>query len=119
VKAVWYMVLGSVASWLIVGLGAARHAAVEILLGMLAPLAITATTLVLVERAIERDPRNVTQMMIKAFLSKMVLVGAYVAAVLGVLSVQPTAFIISFTAYFLVLYFFEFLCLRRVMGVSG
>ena len=111
------MTAGCVVSWLIVGIGFARDVAVEILFGMGAPLAITVATLVLVERTYRRDPRNVTSIMVRAFVAKMVLVGAYVAIVLGAMSVQATPFIISFTAYFIVLYLVEFLCLRRMMGV--
>ena len=116
-KAVWYVIAGCVISWLIVGIGFARDVAVEILLGMGAPLAIAVATLVLVERAYRYDPRSVTPLMVQAFVAKMVLVGVYVAVVLGAMSVQATPFIISFTAYFIVLYFVEFLYLRRMMGV--
>ena len=110
------MTAGCVVSWLIVGIGFARDVAVEILLGMGAPLAIAVATLVLVERTYRRDPRNVTSMMVRAFVAKMVLVGAYVTVVLGAMSVQATPFIISFTTYFIMLYLIEFLCLRRMMG---
>ena len=116
-KAVWYVTAGCVVSWLIVAIGFARDVAVEILLGMGAPLAIAVATLVLVERTYRRDPRNVTSMMVRAFIAKMVLIGAYVAIVLGAMSVQAAPFIISFTAYFIALYVIEFLCLRRMMGV--
>ena len=117
-KAVWYITAGCVASWLVVGIGLARDAAVEILLGMGAPLAITVATLVLIERTYKRDPRDVTSMLIRAFIVKMVLIGAYVATVLGVLSVQANPFIISFTSYFIGLHFVEFLCLRRISCVA-
>ena len=116
-KAVWYVIAGCVVSWLVVGLGFARHVAVEILLGMGAPLAIAVATLVLVERAYRHDPRSVTPLMVQAFVAKMVLVGVYVAVVLGAMSVQATPFIISFTAYFIALYCVEFLYLRRMMGI--
>ena len=113
-KTVWYITIGCVVSWLLVSIGFLRESTVEILLGMIAPLAITIATLILVERANKRDPREVTPMMIKAFIAKIVLVGAYVAIVLGILSVQAKPFIASFTTYFLGLYFVEFLCLRRI-----
>ena len=86
---------------------------------MAAPLVIGITTILLVERASRRGPAELTQLMIRAFVAKMVLVGAYVIVVMGVLSVQAAPFIISFTAYFIVVYVCEFLCLRRVLNPAA
>ena len=86
---------------------------------MLAPLAITAATLVLMRRTYKHDPRDVTPMMTRAFAVKMVVIGAYVAMVLGVLNVRTAPFIVSFTAYFIGLHFIEFLYLRHIMAVEG
>ena len=113
------MLAGCVVSWVIIGIGFAQDALVEILLGMIAPLAITTATFVLVERAYKRDPQDVTAIMLRMFVAKMLVIGAYVTMVLGVLAVQTTPFIVSFSAYFLGLYFVEFLCLRHLMGVSA
>ncbi len=118
-KSVWFMIAGCVVSWLVVSVTLARDVAGEVLLGMAAPLVIAVATIVLVERTHRRDPVQVTQLMIKAFAAKMVLVGAYVIIVVGVLSVQATPFIVSFTAYFIVLYVFELLCLRRVLSPAA
>ena len=115
---VWYMTAGCVGSAAAVSMTFARGLAMEVLLGMAAPLVIAMTTIVLVERAYGRDPRQVTPLLVKAFVAKMVLVGAYVIVVVGVLSVEVVPFIMSFTAYFIALYLFEFVCLRRTFGLA-
>ena len=116
---VWYMAAGCVGSAIAVSVTFAREMAVEVLLGMAAPLAIAMTTLVLVERTYRHDPRQVTSILVKAFVAKMVLIAGYVIVVVGVLSVQVVPFIMSFTAYFIALYLFEFACLRRTFGLAA
>ena len=113
------MTVASVAAWGVAS-ALAPPTAVATLLGMAAPLAVTTSTLVLIERAHRRDPRSVTPLMIKAFGAKLVLFGGYVGVMLGVLSVPPIPFVVSFTAYFIGLYMIEALCLRRLyVGDAG
>ena len=107
------MTVGSVATW-VVASALSPPTAVATLLGMAAPLAVTTSTLVLVERAHRRDPESVTPLMIKAFGAKLVFFGGYVGVMLGVLSVPAIPFVVSFTAYFVGLYLVEALCLRRL-----
>ncbi len=54
--------------------------------------------------------------MVAAFGGKLVFFGAYVTVMLGVLSLRPLPFVISFTAYFIALHLFEALCLQRLFG---
>jgi hypothetical protein len=113
------MTVGSVAAWLVAS-ALAPPTAVATLLGMAAPLAVTTSTLWLIERAYRRDPRSVTPLMIKAFGAKLVFFGGYVGVMLGVLSVPATPFVVSFTAYLIGLYLIEALCLSRLfIGDAG
>ena len=116
---IWYVAAGCVVSAVAVSVTFARGFAVEVLLGMAAPLAIAATTVVLVEHTYRRDPRQVTPVLAKVFVAKMMLVGVYVAVVLRGLSVAVVPFIVSFTAYFIGLYVFEFACLRRTFCLEA
>jgi hypothetical protein len=54
--------------------------------------------------------------MVAAFGGKLVFFGAYVTVMLGVLSLRPLPFVISFTAYFIALHLFEAFCLQRLFG---
>jgi len=89
---------------------------VEVLLGMIAPLAVASASLVLAERAYRRHRGQLTQVMLKAFIGKMVFFGAYVAAVPTVLSLQIVPFIVSFTTYFIALHLAEAVYLRRLFA---
>ena len=118
-KAAAWMVAGCVGTWLVAAVVLERAAAVDALLGMLGPLVVVAGTWLLVERAHERDPQQVTAVMMRAFAGKMLFFGAYVAVVLGALGRQPVPFVVSFTAYFIALYAYEALLLRRLMTRTG
>jgi hypothetical protein len=98
---------------------AGRTTAAEVLLGMLAPLAATAVSWVLVERTFKRDPQQLTALMIGAFGAKMLFFGAYVGAMFTVVGVRPVPFIVSFTGYFIALYLTEALLMRRLFGGHG
>ncbi len=110
---VWLMTVGSVVAWLVASLSASE-ASVALLLGMLAPLAVVTTSLLLIDRGYRREPSRLTSLMIKAFMGKIVFVGTYVTLMMGVLAVPVVPFITSFTASFIVLYLVEALYLRRL-----
>jgi hypothetical protein len=88
----------------------------EILLGMLGPLAVASGTWVAIERTHQRHPERVTSLLITAFGGKMVFFGAYVVAMLRVRSIRPVPFVVSFTSYFIALHLVEALSLRRLLG---
>ena len=92
------------------------QARVEVLLGMIAPLAVAVTTMVAVRRTFTRDPEQLTPLMVKAFGMKMLLFGAYVAVVLGLSRLDPVPFVASFTAYFIALHLTEAMWLRTLFG---
>ena len=113
-KPVWLMaacgVLTSLAVVALPGVDSDR----EVLLGMIAPLAATIGTWVLVERTYRWHPERLTPLMVLAFGGKMVFFGAYVVVMLTVLTLRPMPFVISFTSYFIALYAIEALYLRRL-----
>src|SRR5688500_2768042 len=102
----WMMGL-SVCSWLVAAALLAPQARVEVLYGMLGPLAMTAGSWVLMERTYRRDPQRLTTVMVAAFAGELVFFGAYVAVIVGVLSLRPRTFVVSFASYFILLYLIE------------
>ena len=52
--------------------------------------------------------------MIGAFAGKVAFFGGYVGLAIGVFGVQPMPFVLSFTAYFIVLNLIEALWLKRL-----
>jgi len=115
-KSAWWMVGGSVVSWLAVAAVPGVESDVEILLGMLAPLTGAVATWVLVVRTYPASPERLTPRMVMAFGGKAVFFGAYVTVMLAVLSLRPLPFVVSFTTYFIGLHFFEAVCLQRLFA---
>ena len=113
---VWWMVGLSGLSWLVAAALLDAHARIEVLYGMLGPLAMVSGSWVLMERAYRRNPQRLTAVMVAAFAGKLVFFGAYVAVMLRVLSVRPRTFVASFTGYFIALYLIEALYLRRLIA---
>jgi hypothetical protein len=115
-KAVRWMALGSVGSaGLAIGAGG-RLMAMEVALGMLAPLTATAVSWVLIERTYRQDPARLTGLMMTGFAAKMVFFGVYVAVMLKVVGLRPVPFVVSFTSYFIALYLVEALLMRRLFA---
>ena len=112
------MVMGSIGSALAAVGVFGLDRALEILTGMFGPLVAATASLALTEQTFRRDPERVTALMLKAFAGKVVFFGLYVTGALKVLAVRPTPFVVSFTSYFVGLYFVEALCLRRMFAGS-
>ena len=113
---VWWMVGLSGLSWLLAAALLDTQARIEVLYGMLGPLAMVTGSWILMERAYSRNPERLTAVMIGAFAGKLVFFGAYVAVMLRVLSLRPRTFVASFTGYFIALYLIEALYLRRLFA---
>ncbi len=113
---VWWMVGLSGLSWLVAAALLDTQARIEVLYGMLGPLAMVSGSWVLMERAYRRSPQRLTAVMVAAFAGKLVFFGAYVAVMLRVLSLRPRTFVASFTGYFIALYLIEALYLRRLFA---
>ena len=113
---VWWMVGVSGVSWLMAAALLDAQARIEVLYGMLGPLAMVIGSWVLMERAYRRSSQRLTAVMVAAFAGKLVFFGAYVAVMLRVLSLRPRPFVSSFTGYFITLYLIEALYLRRMFA---
>jgi hypothetical protein len=118
-KPLWWMVGGSVASWLLIAVTPGLDSDREVLLGMLAPLAGAVATWVIVARTYPSRPHRLTALMVAGFAAKLVFFGVYVTVMLTVLSLRPLPFVISFTTYFIGLHFFEALCLQRFFAAGS
>jgi hypothetical protein len=115
-KAAGWMIAGGLGSALLVAFGSGWAAGVEVLLGMLAPLAAVSVSWVLTERAYRRDPAGLMPLMMSAFAAKVVFFGGYVALMLKVVGLRPVPFVVSFTSYFIALYLIEALLMRRLFA---
>ena len=86
---VGWMVGLSGLSWLVMAALLDTRASIEVLCGMLGPLAMVVGSWVLMERAYRRNPDRLTAVMVAAFAGKLVFFGAYVAVMLRLLSLRP------------------------------
>src|SRR5579884_3881760 len=109
----WMAALSGI-SWIPAALLTGTQTSIAILFGMFGPLAAVSATWVLTERIYRQRPEALTAVMITAFAGKLVFFLVYVTVMLRVLSLRPVPFVLSFTAYFIVLYFVTALQMRRL-----
>jgi hypothetical protein len=112
----YWMAGASAASCLAIAFFLQRQTGIEVMFGMLGPLAAAIISMMLAQRTCRRRPEAMTQLMIAAFAAKLVFFGAYVIVMLKVLMLTPMPFVISFTSYFIFLYLIEALYLKRLFG---
>jgi len=110
------MVAICAAAWLVAVAALGTQTGVEVLGGMLGPLAVACGTWVATERTYRRHPERLTSLLVVAFAGKMVFFGAYVAVMLKVLALRPVPFVVSFTGAFIVLHLMEALGLRNLFA---
>ena len=110
------MVAASLLSWAGAAALVDRQTSIEILFGMLGPLAAASGTWFLVAWVYRRRPEDLTPLMAAAFVLKIVFFGAYVAVMIRLLQFRPIPFVVSFTSYFIALYLTEALYLRRLFS---
>ena len=115
-KPVATMGAASLISWAGTAAIVDRQTSVEVLFGMLGPLAAVIGTWFFAEWIYRTRPEALTSLMMSAFFLKMVLFGTYVVVMLRVLQVHPVPFVASFTGYFIGLYLMEALYLRRLFS---
>ena len=115
-RPLWWMLAAGFVSWLLVASVAGAQGHPEVLWGMLGPLAAASATWIVAERTFSARPERLTSVMVAGLAAKMVFFGAYVAAMLRVLNLRPTPFVVSFTSYFIALYLMEALFLRRLFA---
>ena len=111
---VGWMTGAAAASWLTATALVGGRIGIDVLFGMLGPLAAVIGSWVLMERTQRTRPDRLTAVMIAAFAGKMVFFGAYVVVMLGVLARRPIPFVASFTAFFIGLYAMEARYLGRL-----
>ena len=92
----------------------APGAALEVVLGVAAPLAVGIGSLVLMDRTYKRSPERLTRLLVRAFLAKLVIFGLYMALTVSLLSLDPVWFAGSFTVSFVALHLAEALHLQRL-----
>ena len=94
----------------------APDAALEIWLGLAAPLAAAVCTHWAVTRTHRRDPGRLTGVLVGLFAGKFVLFGAYIVLAVTSLSLDVVPFLLSFVTYFAVLHVVEAARLRRLVS---
>ena len=110
------MVGASIGSCLLAGLLVDPAVRIELLCGMVGPLASATTSWMVTERTFRARPAALTAVMISAFAAKLVFFGVYVAVLIRVAGLRPAPFAASFAAYFIGLLFAEALLLRRLFA---
>ena len=115
-KPIAYMATASLLTWAVAAVIVDRRTSLEILFGMLGPLAATSGTWFLVAWFYRERPGELTGLMIAAFFLKMVFFGGYVVIMLRIAQFRPVQFVVSFTGYFIGLYLMEALFLKRLFS---
>ena len=90
--------------------------ALEIMLGLPAPIVVALGSWRLMERAYRRGPEQLTRLMVRAFLGKIVMFGIYVTLAVSTLSLDAVWFVGSFTISFVVLHLAEAAQLQRLFS---
>src|SRR4026209_1922066 len=102
-EAAW-MVGVAIGSWLAVSATGGDQVNPESFFGMVGPLVAVCVSWLAVQRVHRLTPERVMAAMIIGFAAKFVFFGAYVAVMLGVLSLRPVPFRTAFVSYFIALY---------------
>ena len=116
-NSVAWMTTGAIGSCLIAAM-LEPSLAPDLLLGMLAPWVATSVTWLAVERQLARNPAGVHALLLRAFGLKLVFFAAYVVIVMQGVGVRSTAFIASFTVYFISLYCAQAFGFARVFAAQ-
>jgi hypothetical protein len=110
------MIGGSAVSCLAAMAATGPGATPELVLGMAGPLLSAVVTWQVMARTHVSAPERLSSVMIAAFGVKMLLIGAYVVVMLGVLALSPKPFVASFTGYYVALHFVEAFFLKRLLA---
>ncbi len=93
----------------------ASDAAVEIMLGLAAPLVVALGSWRLMESAYRRSPERLSRVMVRGFLGKLVFFGVYLTVTVGAFPLDRTWFIGAFAISFVVLHLAEAVQLQRLL----
>ncbi len=105
----------AIGSWLAVSATGGDRVNPEALFGMAGPLVAVCVSWLVVQRIHRVTPERTMAAMIIGFAAKFVFFGAYVAVMLGVLSLRPVPFMTAFVSYFIALYAMQALFFRRLL----
>ena len=113
-EAAW-MAGAAIGSWLAVSATGGDQVNPESFFGMVGPLIAVCVSWLAVQRTHRVAPERVMGPMIIGFGVKFVFFGAYVAVMLGVLSLRPVPFTTALVSYFIGLYAMQALFFRRLI----
>jgi ABC-type enterochelin transport system permease subunit len=105
----------AIGSWLAVSATGGDRVNPEALFGMAGPLVAVCVSWLVVQRIHRVTPERTMAAMIIGFAAKFVFFGAYVAVMLGALSLRPVPFMTAFVSYFIALYAMQALFFRRLL----
>ena len=103
----WVVVSGSIVSSAFVATYVMPSVATEVLVGMAGPVVVAVGSILLMKRASRRTPEGLTRVLIRGFVTKMVVFGLYIVLATVVMALDVVAFFLSFTLYFVALYLVE------------
>ena len=106
----------AIGSWLAVSATGGDQVNPESFFGMVGPLVAVCVSWLAVQRVHRVTPERAMGTMIIGFAAKFVFFGAYVAVMLGVLSLRPVPFMTAFVSYFIALYAMQALFFRRLIS---
>lgn len=111
-KIIIYLTLLCFGTWGLAA-GLIGHAS-ELLWAMLGPWGVGVLTLWSARRTYERDPEQLTGLMLKSFVGKMIFYGIYITLLIVFSTISKVPFIIGFAVYFIVLHIIEALYFQSI-----
>jgi len=107
VSLMWVAVSVSMVSSAFIATYVMPAVATEVLVGMAGPVVVAIGSIMTMDRVSRRNPEGLTRLLIRSFVSKMVVFGLYVALATVLMSLDVVVFVVSFTMYFVLLYLVE------------
>jgi len=107
VSLMWVTVSVSMVSSAFIATYVMPAVATEVLVGMAGPVVVAVGSIMMMDRVSRRNPEGLTRLLIRAFVSKMVVFGLYVTLATVLMSLDVVVFVVSFTMYFVLLYLVE------------
>ncbi len=107
VSLMWVAVSVSMVSSAFIATYVMPAVATEVLVGMAGPVVVAVGSIMMMDRVSRRTPEGLTRLLIRSFVSKMIVFGLYVALATVLMSLDVVVFVVSFTMYFVLLYLVE------------
>jgi len=113
-KLIWWMLAGSLLTALVLTFFIAPGIRFELWFGMMGPLLSAVVSWIAMHRKYLKRPEELTALMIKAFVIKMIFFAGYITVLVSFGSVEPIPFVFSFGFYFIALHIMEATGLHRL-----